>query len=30
MPEKTSTFRLHLSRALYLLDFALLGLDVWA
>lgn len=29
MAEQTSTFRLYLLRALYLLNFALLGLDVW-
>lgn len=29
MPEPVSTFRLYLLRALYLLNFALLGLDIW-
>jgi hypothetical protein len=29
MPEKTSLLRLYLLRALYLLNFVLLGLDVW-
>lgn len=29
MPEKTTLLRLYLLRALYLLNFALLGLDVW-
>lgn len=29
MPERTTTFRLYLLRALYLLNFAMLGLDVW-
>lgn len=29
MPERTSTLRLYLLRALYLLNFVLLGLDVW-
>jgi hypothetical protein len=29
MSEETSTFRLYLVRLLYLLNFALLGLDVW-
>ena len=29
MPEETSTFRLHLMRVLYLLNFVMLGLQVW-
>lgn len=29
MSEETSTFRLYLMRLLYLLNFVLLGLDVW-
>lgn len=29
MPNEISTFRLYLMRLLYLLNFALLGLDVW-
>ena len=29
MPEEVSTFRLYLMRTLYLLNFVLLGLDVW-
>jgi hypothetical protein len=29
MPEEASTFRLYLLRLLYLLNFVLLGLDVW-
>ncbi len=30
MSEETSTLRLYLMRLLYLLNFALLGLDVWS
>lgn len=29
MPEETSTFRLYLMRLLYLLNFVMLGLQVW-
>lgn len=29
MPERTSTLRLYMLRALYLFNFVLLGLDVW-
>ena len=29
MSEEVSTFRLYLLRLLYLLNFGLLGLDVW-
>jgi hypothetical protein len=29
MSEETSTFRLYLMRLLYLLNFVLLGLEVW-
>jgi hypothetical protein len=29
MPEEVSLFRLYLMRALYLLNFVLLGMDVW-
>ena len=30
MSEEVSTFRLYLLRLVYLLNFALLGLDVWS
>ena len=29
MPERTSLLRLYLLRVLYLLNFTLLGLDIW-